>query len=130
MNYLLDTHIVIWLAKEPHKLSNKVKNILENTENIIYFSTVNLWEIALKTNLKKDGFKFDTVKLYQRLLENGFLELGIDHKYTKILENLPIIHKDPFDRMLITQSMIDNLCLITNDDKIIQYQGLKFLTND
>ncbi|MBE9577632.1 MULTISPECIES: type II toxin-antitoxin system VapC family toxin [Moraxella] len=130
MNYLLDTHIVIWLAKEPHKLSNKVKNILENTENIIYFSTVNLWEIALKTNLKKDGFKFDTVKLYQRLLENGFLELGIDHKYTKILENLPIIHKDPFDRMLIAQSMIDDLCLITNDDKIIQYQGLKFLTND
>lgn len=130
MNYLLDTHIVIWLAKEPHKLSNKVKNILENTENIIYFSTVNLWEIALKTNLKKDGFKFDTVKLYQRLLENGFLELGIDHKYTKILENLSIIHKDPFDRMLIAQSMIDDLCLITNDDKIIQYQGLKFLTND
>ncbi|OPH35606.1 PIN domain [Moraxella lacunata] len=130
MNYLLDTHIVIWLAKEPHKLSDKVKNILENTENTIYFSTVNLWEIALKTNLNKDGFKFDTIKLYQRLLENGFIELDINHKYTKILENLPIIHKDPFDRMLIAQSMIDNLCLITNDDKIIQYQGLKFLTND
>ncbi|UYZ67890.1 hypothetical protein LP090_03685 [Moraxella bovis] len=80
--------------------------------------------------MKKDGFKFDTVKLYQRLLENGFLELGIDHKYTKILENLPIIHKNPFDRMLIAQSMIDDLCLITNDDKIVQYQGIRFLTND
>lgn len=130
MKYLLDTHIVIWLAREPNKLSKTVADILENTENTIYFSTVNLWEIALKTNLKKDGFKFDTVKLYQRLLENGFLELGIDHKYTKILEDLPIIHKDPFDRMLIAQSMIDDLCLITNDDKIVQYQGVRFLTND
>lgn len=95
-----------------------------------YFSTVNLWEIAIKVNLKKDNFSFDTTKLYRQLLANCFLELPINHKYTKTLENLPIIHKDPFDRMLIAQSMVDDLCLITNDDKIIQYQDLKYLVND
>lgn len=129
MKYLLDTHIVIWLAREPNKLSKTIIEILENPENIVYFSTVNLWEIAIKINLKKDGFLFDTAKLYQQLLANGFLELAINHKYIKTLENLPIIHRDPFDRMLIAQSMVDELCLITNDDKIIQYQGLNYLVN-
>lgn len=56
MKYLLDTHIVIWLAREPNKLSKTVADILENPENIVYFSTVHLWEIALKTNLKKRRF--------------------------------------------------------------------------
>lgn len=130
MKYLLDTHIVIWLAREPNKLSKTVAEILENPENTVYFSTVNLWEIAIKTNLKKDNFSFDTAKLYRQLLANGFLELPINHKYTKIVENLPIIHKDPFDGMLIAQSMVDDLCLITNDDKIIQYSSLKHLVND
>lgn len=129
MNYLLDTHIVIWLAREPQKLSPKIIEILENQSNQIYFSSINLWEIALKSGLKRSDFKFDVIKLHQLLLENGFLELPVTSKYAKTIELLPEIHKDPFDRMLIAQAMIENYCLITDDDKIALYDNVELLLN-
>nr|WP_315043162.1 PIN domain-containing protein [uncultured Moraxella sp.] len=73
MSYLLDTHIVLWVAREPNKLSTEVIDILENIDNQIYFSSINLWEIALKNSLGKSNFQYDVTKLKSLLLANGFL---------------------------------------------------------
>lgn len=129
MNYLLDTHIVLWLAREPNKLSKQIIEILENLDNQIYFSSINLWEIALKNSLGKSGFQYDVVKLKILLLENGFLELPVTSNHAPAIATLPFIHKDPFDRMLIAQAMTENICLITDDDKILQYPNLTLLAN-
>ncbi len=127
MKFLLDTHIVIWLAREPQKLSSKVVQILENKNNDVYFSTINLWEIAIKTSLQRDDFYFDVVKLRAELLAHDFKELVISGNYAPYIAQLPFHHKDPFDRMLIAQAMANNLCLITQDNKIRQYQGVNLL---
>lgn len=129
MNYLLDTHIVIWLAREPQKLSSHVIDVLENQANTLYFSSINLWKIALKSGLNKPNFKFDVIRLEQQLLAHGFVELPVTSKYAKLIEQLPLIHKDPFDRMLIAQAMTENYCLITDDDKIAQYPQVALLLN-
>lgn len=101
MKYLLDTHIVIWLAREPEKLSPKIRQVIEDKNNDVYFSTVNLWEIAIKSSLQKADFYFDVGRLKAQLQNHDFQELVITSEYLPYIANLPFHHKDPFDRMLI-----------------------------
>ncbi len=121
MAYLLDTHIVLWLANEPHKLTENVNNLLLNKKETIYFSTVNIWEIAIKSALRKSDFSVDLSKLYQQLIYYNYLELPIVAKHCMEVENLPPYHKDPFDRLLIAQAITENLTLVTHDNLILQY---------
>ncbi|WP_367106246.1 type II toxin-antitoxin system VapC family toxin [uncultured Psychrobacter sp.] len=121
MGYLLDTHIVLWLASSPDKIDPSVKSILENIDSDIYFSAVNFWEIAIKNQLDKRDFQVDSVKLYKQMLEHSFIELPVLSKHTLLLESLPNHHKDPFDRLLIAQSLDENLTLITHDASIWKY---------
>ncbi len=121
MAYLLDTHIVLWLANEPHNLTDNVKNLLLDKKETIYFSTVNIWEIAIKSSLKKDSFSVNLDKLYQQLIYYSYLELPIVAKHCMQVEKLPLHHKDPFDRLLIAQAITENLTLVTHDSLILQY---------
>lgn len=121
MKYLLDTHIMLWLANEPNKISPMVQSILQNNEVDIYFSAVNFWEIVIKNQLNKDDFQVDVVRLYKKLLENNFIELPILSKHTLALKSLPLHHKDPFDRLLIAQALNESLTLITHDSSIWKY---------
>lgn len=127
MAYLLDTHIVIWLANEPQKLLENVKFILSQKQEVVYFSSVNLWEIAIKSKLKKTGFDVNIYKLYQYLLKNHYRELPVLAQHCLVLNELPLIHDDPFDRILVAQAIAENLTLITHDGNILKYQGLKML---
>ena len=127
MGYLLDTHIVLWLANEPNKLANSVKEILVDKNLIIYFSAVNLWEIAIKNQLDKHNFSVDVEKLYHQLIKHDFIELPVYSKHTWLLKNLSQYHKDPFDRLLIAQAMSEDLTLITHDGSIWQYEQVKIL---
>lgn len=121
MGYLLDTHIVLWLANSPDKINASVKSILENIDYDIYFSAVNFWEIVIKNQLDKSNFQVDSVKLYEQMLEHGFIELPVLSKHTLVLDCLPNHHKDPFDRLLIAQTLDENLTLITHDASIWKY---------
>ncbi len=127
MKYLLDTHIVLWLANNPDKLSSTVKSILQDNELDVYFSAVNFWEIAIKNQLDKSSFQVEAVSLYRQLLEHNFIELPVLSKHTFALKNLPMHHKDPFDRLLVAQAANENLTLITHDASIWKYEAIEIV---
>ena len=126
MAYLLDTHIVLWLANEPEQLTYEVQNLLMNKNERIYFSSVNIWEMAIKKKVRTD-FQVDIPKLHRHLLIMQYQELPVLAKHCYLVEHLPKIHNDPFDRLLISQAMSENLTLITHDTSILKYDNVKLL---
>lgn len=128
MNYLLDTHIILWLAYDDAKLSSVVKDVLINKDNKVYFSPISISEIAIK--VRKGKLEYSNVnskQIYYALLMNGYKELPLKTKHSLELEILPLIHNDPFDRLLISQAMSENLTLITHDTSILKYDNVKLL---
>lgn len=123
--YLLDTHIVIWLAQEPQKLNERLKALLLNKSIKVCFSTVNLWEVAIKKALGKADFDIGVKLLYQHLIENWYVQLPVLSRHYLLVQNLPLYHKDPFDKLIIAQTMSENFTLITKDTIISQYPNLK-----
>lgn len=121
MRYLLDTHIVLWLAYQPEKLPPHVFDLISTLDNKIYFSAVNLWEIIIKKSLGRPDFMVNPTLIYQGLLENGYRELPIYSQHGLEVAYLPDIHKDPFDRILIAQARCEDLIMITADHLIFQY---------
>jgi len=120
---LLDTHILLWGAAEPERLPNSVGSLIENLENEIVFSAVSLWEIAIKTSRGRDDFRVDAGLLRRRLFENGYAELAITGAHAAALANLPRLHKDPFDRMLVAQATVEGVTLVTGDPAVARYPG-------
>lgn len=116
--YLLDTHILLWWLSDDKKLSKKRRDLISKASNSILVSTVSIWEIVIKKSLKKLSAPDD---LKEVLYKNNFetLPIMIDHVLT--LEHLPAIHNDPFDRLLIAQSIYEDLILITSDENIQKY---------
>ncbi|MFJ5340504.1 type II toxin-antitoxin system VapC family toxin [Pectobacterium sp. CHL-2024] len=119
--YLLDTHALIWLAGEPEKLSSDAIAILSDDNNRFYFSSISIQEIAIKTALNKPRFSIDAEAMTKGLLSAGYLELPMQATHAYNLADLPEMHQDPFDRMLVSQAKIEGLTLITNDGNIIKY---------
>ncbi len=130
MRYLLDTHVILWLAYEDTKLSKAVKEILLNPESEIYLSAVSFWEISLKFQSEKldlKGHNPETLKSgFDQFYDFQELDLEIADAVTFHKLDLPI-HKDPFDRILIWQALRLELALITDDENIKRYKeiGLK-----
>jgi PIN domain nuclease of toxin-antitoxin system len=121
MKLLLDTHIILWAAAEPEQLSNQAKLLIEDPENQLYFSAASLWEISIKNKLGRADFKVDLPVLRRNLLDNGFEEIAITSAHTLAIGALPDIHKDPFDRMLIAQTVVEGVTLMTADSVVAQY---------
>ncbi len=131
MKYLLDTHILIWMIFSPEKLSEEVQIILADTENTIYVSVINFWEISLKFSLGNLALKNTTPeKLIDicKMMKLVSIPLSENNAATfyKISE---FFHKDPFDRMLIWQSIENNLTFVSNDKNVKKYTaiGLKVI---
>jgi len=121
MKYLLDTHIILWAALDVRKLSRKAKKILEDPDNILYFSPVSLWEISIKHAKHPDQMPITSERAKELALNMGLVELPVRSRHGVDISNLPEIHSDPFDRMLITQARSDGLLLISHDDKVVAY---------
>ena len=119
MGYLLDTHTFIWWIQDNLNLSYKSKEVISNPNNLIFVSSVNTWEITIKKSLGKLNV---TDNLENIILKCGFEVLPINIKHTLYIENLDKYHDDPFDRLLISQAIIENLTLITRDENIIKYK--------
>jgi len=121
MKFLLDTHLLLWAADASEKLSPEARALLSDVENEIFFSAASLWEIAIKRGLGRSDFQVDTRLLRRGLLDNGYSELPVGSEHAVAIDSLPSIHKDPFDRLLIAQAMIEGITLLTSDSIVAQY---------
>ena len=121
MNILLDTHALIWFLNGDSQLSDKAKTEIENIDNDKIISIASIWEIAIKISLNKFRFDKGFKKLFELIEENGFEILPISFEHTLIVSNLEFIHRDPFDRILVSQCKSDNLVIITKDKNIKKY---------
>ena len=123
MKLLLDTHLLIWTAGDPNKLSKAARTLIEDRGNEIAFSAVSIWEIAIKFALNRPDFVVDPHLVRRGCLENAMTELAITSAHAIITASLPPIHKDPFDRLLVAQAMAEGITLLTADETIAQYRG-------
>lgn len=123
MKLLLDTHLLLWAANEPEKLSAKAVSMMRNPENELIFSAASLWEIAIKNSLGRADFKVDARLLRRGLLDNDYTELTITSAHALLVESLPLIHKDPIDRILVAQATAEGFKLLTADSAVAKYPG-------
>jgi PIN domain nuclease of toxin-antitoxin system len=121
MKLLLDTHLLLWAAGQPDKLPHELQEVLEDPENEVVFSVASLWEIAIKSCLGRADFQVDARLLRRGLLENGYRELAIKGEHAVAIGGLPPIHKDPFDRILVAQAMVEGIMLLTADPQVARY---------
>ncbi len=118
MKYLLDTHIILWWLTEPEKISSKARKIIGDKDNEIYVSSVSFWEMAIKKSLGKLPLINNILEL---LVAEGFKTLSLMPEESLSVADLPLIHNDPFDRMLVIQAKLNDLVIITADKKIMDY---------
>ena len=119
MKILLDTHILLWAAADTLP-AHAARYILDDS-NDLFFSTASIWEVVIKQGLKRDDFNADPHLLYSALTDNGYEELHITSEHTLLTGTLPMIHKDPFDRILVAQSIAEGISLLTSDELIASY---------
>ncbi len=124
MILLVDTHLILWSAGQPERLSREARRILDDPASELWFSAASMWEIAIKRELGRDDFRIEPRRLRRGLIiEGGWRELAISSEHAMATLDLPSIHKDPFDRMLIAQAHIEGCTLLTSDSVVAQYPG-------
>jgi PIN domain nuclease of toxin-antitoxin system len=120
---LLDTHLLLWAAGNPERLSSEAVALIEDQNNDLIYSAASLWEIAIKNGLGRPDFRVDSRLLRRGLLDNGYSELPISGEHASAVDGLPQLHADPFDRILIAQSMVEGILLLTSDSLVARYPG-------
>lgn len=123
MKLLLDTHLLLWAAGEPERLSPEARALIDTAGNELFFSAASLWEIAIKQGLGRADFQVNARLLRRGLLDNGYSELPIGSEHAVAIDSLPPLHKDPFDRMLVAQATVEGIILLTADEWVAQYAG-------
>ena len=121
MRLLLDTHLLLWTALEPSRLSQRASNLIADTDNELLFSVVSLWEAVIKLGLNREDFQIDPRLLRRRLIASGYEELTITAEHTFQVAGLRALHKDPFDRILIAQAIAEGVILLTTDRIVARY---------
>lgn len=123
MNLLLDSHTFVWWRDEPNKISPAAFAEISNPANDVFLSVVTIWELQIKIALNKFTVKSgleNAVKDERQ--KNGFQILPVKLSHALYLENLPFHHKDPFDRLLISQAIVENMTLLTADPEFSKYK--------
>ena len=123
MILLLDTHLLLWAAGHPDRLSREARGMIAAQQNELWFSAASLWEITIKRGLGRADFRVDPSLLRRGLVENGYTELPITSEHTIATAHLPPIHKDPFDRVLVAQAESEGALLLTSDEIVARYPG-------
>jgi len=121
LNLLLDTHLLLWAASEPKRLSARARTLLLDPANHLVFSSASLWEISIKNGLDRADFNVDPRRLWRMLLVSGYRELPVTSEHTVAVNELPSLHKDPFDRILVAQARVEGLTLLTVDRTVAKY---------
>ncbi len=123
MKLLLDTQILLWAAAGSNRLSSEALRLIRPDDNSLHFSAASLWEVVIKRALGREDFRVDPHAFRRGLLDNGYRELPVTSEHSVAVLDLPSIHKDPFDRMLVAQATIERLVLVTADRTLGAYPG-------
>ncbi|MCP9825159.1 type II toxin-antitoxin system VapC family toxin [Synechococcus sp. EJ6-Ellesmere] len=123
MDLLLDTHLVVWAMGSPQRLPPGLAEMLEDPRHTPVFSVASLWELVIKQGLGRPDFNVQPAVLRRALLEGNWQELAIETRHALAVAQLPPLHRDPFDRLLLAQATVDGLLLITADSQLAAYPG-------
>ena len=123
MRLLLDTHLLVWAMGSPERLSASLAAMLQDPANTPVFSVASLWELVIKQGLGKPDFRVEPALLRRALLDGGWQELPVQAHHALAVAALPLLHRDPFDRLLLAQASADGLLLITADQQLVAYPG-------
>jgi PIN domain nuclease of toxin-antitoxin system len=124
MRLLLDTHILLWALDEPARLDWKIRDLLEDPTNEVLFSAASIWEIAIKVRLGRADFPIRPEGIAESALATGFIELPVNAATAARVADLPLHHRDPFDRLLVAQAMAEPARFYTADAKLASYSEL------
>ena len=122
MRLLLDTHIVVWWLADDKRLSRQADRLISDPHNEVFVSAASVWEISIKAALGR--ITADPAAIEAALAPSGFVELPITAKHAVQVARLPLYHHDPFDRILIAQSLVEPMRLLTHDDALARYGEL------
>ncbi len=123
MTHLLDTHLLLWVTGAQDRLSSQARTLLSDLAAAPVFSTASIWEVVIKKALGRKDFSVEPSRLRDDLMENGYDELEVRSEHVLEVAALPLIHKDPFDRMLIAQARVEGITLLTGDANVVRYGG-------
>ncbi|MBI4702089.1 MAG: type II toxin-antitoxin system VapC family toxin [Deltaproteobacteria bacterium] len=121
MILLLDTHLLLWAAGDPGRLSTEARTLLSDPANELTFSAASIWEVAIKLGLGRDDFQVDPRLLRRGLLANGYREVPVTGEHAIELDHLATHYRDPFDRILICQARVEGSTLLTTDGAVAKY---------
>ena len=129
MRLLLDTHLLVWAMGDPERLPTGCAAMLEDPSNNLVFSVASLWELVIKQALGRPDFNLEPSLLRQALLGGGWQELPIEASHALAVSQLPPLHRDPFDRLLLAQAQVEGLLLLTADSQLSLYPGpIRYMT--
>lgn len=121
MRLLLDTHLLLWSAGRSTRLPTVARQLIDDPRNQIFFSGASIWEVAIKYGLERSDFRIEPRMLRHSLLGHRYSELAVTGEHAIAVAALPPLHKDPFDRLLIAQSILEGITLLTVDRLIASY---------
>jgi PIN domain nuclease of toxin-antitoxin system len=124
MRVLLDTHVLLWALAEPRRLGRETRATIENADSEVLFSAASIWEIAIKSGLDRGDFAFDPAEIALAALDTGFSELAVRANAAALVSRLPLLHRDPFDRLLVAQAMTEPATLYTAAQQLPPYSDL------
>lgn len=123
MKLLFDTHLLLWTVEDSPRLPKAAIKLIDDTDNELFFSAASLWEFAIKYQLNRADIGVNPRLLRRSLLDNGYTEVPINSEHAVAIDALPLIHKDPFDRLLIAQATVEGITLLTVDKILARYPG-------
>ena len=121
MRLLLDTHLLLWAVADSERLPPEARSLIEDPRNDVHYSAASIWEIAIKSALRRKDFRMDLAVLPSTFAVMGLTELPVKAEHAVGIGALPSIHRDPFDRLLVAQSIVEPMILLTNDDVLARY---------
>lgn len=121
MRLLLDTHVLLWAVASSGRLAPDVRSLIEDPLNDVHYSAASIWEIAIKSALRRKDFQVDLALLRSSLRAMDLAELPVTAEHAVGVTDLPPIHRDPFDRLLVAQSIAELMVLLTNDAVLARY---------
>lgn len=123
MRLMLDTHLLLWSVGVSARLSAEARRLLEDATNTLLFSSASIWEIAIKASARRRDFSVDARLVRRTLLNSGYIEVPVSGEHAVAIADLPLLHRDPFDRILVAQSITEGITLLTGDRQIARYPG-------
>ncbi|QWF72010.1 type II toxin-antitoxin system VapC family toxin [Methylomonas paludis] len=121
MNLLLDTHVALWAITDSPKLSQKARHLIASPKTTVWVSAANVWEIAIKHSLGRGDMPVSGQDALRYFQESGYRFLAVSAEHAVAIEELPLHHQDPFDRMLVAQAIVEPMRLMTHDPLVAHY---------